>query len=406
MSTKFGFPALTNRAINGNKPKNFTGKKSNPLIVRVTDIVLDENHPLIKNGTYGLDSLGLIIGTGNNPSNFGKIYSAKPSNPNTKKFPVVNEQVELFQSITPNSNALQYFYQEPLGLFGASTPNGNPFPSITQNITPSSQNLNYNQIEVGAVNIINNELPFLLTSSPTNPSQANFAEKSNIHPLMPFEGHIMYEGRFGNSIRFGSTSKSLSQYANNWSSVGNNGDPILILRNGQPLKTPSEGWIPTTEDINNDLSSLYLTSFQKIPFKSKFLSEYTQPQVILNSSRIVINSTSDSVVLNSLKNIYLTSTDQINIESPKTYFDSSDIRLGSSNATEPVLKGNITNDVLKDLTNAISTLAQLLTVEKNWPAGNLSVSNNPIASNVVSQLANISNILNNDSLKSQTTKVL
>jgi hypothetical protein len=46
----------------------------------------------------------------------------------------------------------------------------------------------------------------------------------------------------------------------------NNGDPITILRNGQPTKTSPEGWIPITENINNDLSSIYLTSTQKIPF--------------------------------------------------------------------------------------------------------------------------------------------
>ena len=405
MSTKFGFPALTNRATNLNKPKNFSGKGKFSLIVRVTDIVLDENHPLIKNGSIGLNSLGMIIGAGTQPNNLGKIYRALPSNPNTKKYPIINEHVELFQSTTPNSNGPQFFYKESLGLFGTSTPNGNQFPSITQNITPPSQNFNYSQVEIGASNIIDNQPQNIIVSSQINPSQANFTEQSNIQPLMPFEGHIMYEGRFGNSLRFGSTAKSLSLYANNWSSVGKNGDPITILRNGQPINPTNEGWIPITEDINNDLSSIYLTSFQKIPFKSKFLSEYIQPQVILNSSRIVINSTSDSIVLNSLKNIYLTSIDQINIESPKTYFDSSDIRLGSPNATEPVLKGDITNDVLKDLTNAISTLAQLLTVEKNWPLGALAVSNNPIATNVVSQLAGISAILNNNSLKSQTTKV-
>jgi hypothetical protein len=180
---------------------------------------------------------------------------------------------------------------------------------------------------------------------------------------------------------------------------------IDVLRNGQSINSPKEGWIPVTEDINNDLSSIYLTSYQKIPFKSKFLSEYTKPQIILNSSRIVINSSNDHLILNSSKDIYLTSTNQTNIESPKTYFDSKDIRLGSPNATEPVLKGNITNEILKELTNAISTLAQLLVVEKNWPSGALTVSNNPIASNVVNQLVNISTILNNNSLKSQTTKV-
>ena len=60
MSTKFGFPALTNRAINNNPTKNKSRNKSGPLIIRITDIILDENHPLIKDGTYGLNSIGLI----------------------------------------------------------------------------------------------------------------------------------------------------------------------------------------------------------------------------------------------------------------------------------------------------------------------------------------------------------
>ena len=405
MSIKFGFPALSNRATNNNPARNAFNNKKQPLIIRVTDIILDENHPLIKNGTYGLNSIGLIIGFGTKPHNISKQFSALPSNPNVKKIPTVNEHVEIIQSTIPNSNGTQWFYKESLGLFGSSTPNGNQFPSTTQTVNPPSQNVTYDQVGLGAVNIVSDTLPELVVNSLSNPSQATYVTKSDINPLLPFEGDIIHEGRFGNSLRFGSTAKSLSKYGNNWSTAGNNGDPIFIIRNGQSLTSPKEGWIPVTEDINNDLSSVYLTSFQKIPFKSKFLSEYTQPQVILNSSRIVINSTSDSVILNSSKNIYLTSVDQINIESPKTYFDSSDIRLGSPNATEPILKGDITNDVLKDLTNAISTLAQLLTVEKNWPLGALAVSNNPIASNVVTQLASISAILNNNSLKSQTTKV-
>jgi hypothetical protein len=405
MSIKFGFPALSNRAINNNPARNAFSNKNQPLIIRVSDIILDENHPLIKDGTYGLNSIGLIIGFGTKPHNISKQFSALPSNPNVKKIPTVNEHVEIIQSTIPNSNGTQWFYKEPLGLFGSSTPNGNQFPSTTQTVNPPSQNVTYDQVGLGAVNIVSNTLPELTVNSLSNPSQATYVTKSDINPLLPFEGDIIHEGRFGNSLRFGSTAKSLSKYGNNWSLAGNNGDPIFIIRNGQSVNSPKEGWVPVTEDINTDLSSVYLTSFQKIPFKSKFLSEYTQPQVILNSSRIVINSTSDSVVLNSSKNIYLTSVDQINIESSKTYFDSSDIRLGSPNATEPVLKGDITNDVLKDLTNAISTLAQLLTVEKNWPLGALAVSNNPIATNVVSQLASISAILNNNSLKSQTTKV-
>jgi hypothetical protein len=405
MSIKFGFPALSNRAINNNKALNNSKRNNKPLIIRVTDIILDENHPLISNGTYGLNSIGLIIGVGTQPYNISKQFSALPYNPNIKKIPTINEHIEIVQSTIPNSNGIQWFYKEPLGLFGSSTPNGNQFPSTTQNVSPPSQNVTYSQVELGAVNVISNIESELEVNSINNPSQATYVTKSDINPLLPFGGDIIHEGRYGNSLRFGSTSKSKSQYKNNWSEVGENGDPILILRNGQSINSPKEGWIPVTEDINNDLSSIYLTSYQKIPFKSKFLSEYTKPQIILNSSRIVINSSNDHLILNSSKDIYLTSTNQTNIESPKTYFDSKDIRLGSPNATEPVLKGNITNEILKELTNAISTLAQLLVVEKNWPSGALTVSNNPIASNVVNQLVNISTILNNNSLKSQTTKV-
>jgi hypothetical protein len=418
MSTKFGFPALTNRATNLNKPKNFSGGKTLPLIVRVIDIVLDENHPLIKNGSIGLNSLGMILGAGTRPNNFGKIYKALPSNPNTKKFPILNEHVELFQSTTPNSNSPQFFYKESLGLFGTSTPNGNQFPSITQNQTPPSQNLNYSQVEAGASNIVDNQPQTILSSPIDNPSQVNFIVQSNIRPLMPFEGHIMYEGRFGNSLRFGSTAKSLSLYANNWSSVGNNGDPITILRNGQFSDPKVDGWIPTTENIRNDLSSIYLTSTQKLQdFKvaSELYdsystpplppSQFVNPQIALTSDRIVINAKTDSILLSSQKSIGFSTNGTVNMDTKSFYVSSNDIKLGSKNATEPVLKGDTTVEMLKQLTKAVKDLATILEVDKNWPGGNLQTGYNAVAGNVILTLNSVVDQLNDGSLKSKTTKV-
>jgi hypothetical protein len=405
MSHKFGFPAMTNKVVKGNKSLTPTSKSSNSLIVRVIDIIMDENHPLIKDGTYGLDSLGLVIGTGTMPNTFGKTYRALPSNPNTKKYPTVNEHVTLIESTTPNSNNIQWFYQESLGLFGSSTPNGNPFPSVLKTSTPPSQNLNYTQVGLGATNIVDNDSQDIQVNSPSNPSQATFKEESNIHPLMPFEGDVIHEGRYGNSIRFGSTSKSKSAYANNWSSTGNNGNPILILRNGQSPNSPQEGWIPVTEDINLDLSSIYLTSYQKIPFKNTLLSEYSNPQIALNSDRVVINSKSEHIIANSSKDIYFVASNKINLESQQVYINSPDVRLGADDATEPVLKGDTTNELLKSLTNAIQTLANLLQYDKNWPGGVLTPSINPTVTTVLSQLSSISTQLENGSLKSQTTKV-
>ena len=39
----------------------------------------------------------------------------------------------------------------------------------------------------------------------------------------------------------------------------------MILRNGQPDDVSDKGFEPTTENIDTDKSSLYLTSTQKIP---------------------------------------------------------------------------------------------------------------------------------------------
>jgi hypothetical protein len=388
MSIKFGFPALSNRATNNNPARNAFNNKKQPLIIRVTDIILDENHPLIKNGTYGLNSIGLIIGFGTKPHNISKQFSALPSNPNVKKIPTVNEHVEILQSTIPNSNGTQWFYKESLGLFGSSTPNGNQFPSTTQTVNPPSQNVTYDQVGLGAVNIVSDTLPELVVNSLSNPSQATYVIKSDINPLLPFEGDIIHEGRFGNSLRFGSTAKSLSKYGNNWSTAGNNGDPIFIIRNGQSPTSPKEGWIPVTEDINNDLSSVYLTSFQKIPFKSKFLSEYTQPQVILNSSRIVINSTSDSIILQSQNLINLSSIRSININTPSTTIQSSNIFLGSPQAEEPGVKGNTLNKKLDIILNSLITLVNVLEYQQVWPGGLPSPDGGTmmISSNVKTQL--------------------
>jgi len=416
MSIKFGFPALTNRASNGNKPKKFSKSNNQPLIIRVTDIIMDENHPFIMSGKYGLDSLGLIFGVGNSPSTLGKTFTALPLNPNNKKYPIINEQIILIETTSPNSSKTRYFYQEPIGFFGSSTPNGNPYPSITFNPTPISQQFNYSQIEAGAVNIESNK-PTILPQPISNPSQNNFVEKSNIHPLMPFEGHIMYEGRYGQSIRFGSTSKSNSKYANNWSTSGNNGDPITILRNGQPKITDDAGYIPITENINGDLSSIYLSSYQKIPiglsnenfnsYKTPPIlpSQFNLPQVIINSERIILNAKKDSVLISAQKYVGLSSNESINIESKQTYIASNDIRLGSKNATQPVLKGDDTIELLKQLTKTINDLATILQVEKNWPGGVLVTGFNSIAGNALITLENISEQLDNNSLKSKTTKV-
>ena len=88
-----------------------------------------------------------------------------------------------------------------------------------------------------------------------------FEEKDNIRPLLPYEGDVLFEGRFGNSIRFGSTIPN-----NPWGLKGDKGDPITIIRNGQKYINTSldDHGNPVLEHIHKDDSSIYLCSGQQL----------------------------------------------------------------------------------------------------------------------------------------------
>ena len=72
----------------------------------------------------------------------------------------------------------------------------------------------------------------------------------DIKSILPYEGDIIYEGRWGQSFRLGSTVNN-ANIPNTWSSAGENGDPITILRNNQ-YDDGNDPWVPQVEDINQD----------------------------------------------------------------------------------------------------------------------------------------------------------
>lgn len=135
--------------------------------------------------------------------------------------------------------------------------------------------------------------------------------------LQPFEGDDLYEGRFGTSIRFGSTvTGDMSVYAEKptWDGSGN-GDPLLYLR----VKKPTAGSTNSAEsieinnnkyeieDIEKDDSSIVLTSNQKLKnFKAGFdknldakkLGQFQgKSQIAISSNRVVLNASKDMLLL-------------------------------------------------------------------------------------------------------------
>jgi hypothetical protein len=418
---KFGFAAQVKSTVqqNSNSSPKSSNKKTSSILVRVVEVVLDENHNDVKdkNIDAALSSIGLITCTPIDPNLGNTFYKAYPINSNKTNIPLINETVLLTPSPTPNSaGGIMWFYGDPIALYGNSSINNNSSPPIIVKI-PKSPTNNYSTTQLGSP--IQSDIPQekLPLNSQNNPSQATFEEKSNINPLMQFAGDITFEGRFGQSLRFGNTAKSNSNYKNNWSESGENGDPITILRNGNSKDIKLSTNIPITEKLKDDLSSLYLTSYQMIPiglanenFKSYSSkpttpASFNKPQNILNSDRIIINAKSDSVLISAQKSVGILSNESINIESQQIYMDGTDIKIGSKDATESALLGDLTVFYIEQLAQATKMLALVIESSQLFPGG-VPMPNN--AGLLAGQNASvvIQDVLSNlNSLKSKIVKV-
>ena len=186
---------------NLSKPKGSQDKFNNSLLAldskvitgRVTDIILDENHPKF-NEVGGLNGIGTIFYELNNLVSTKEDQIAKPLHPQSKTFPLINEIVLLFSLpdtlIGENSNSKSYYYINNINIW--NHPHHNAYPSPIDSKLPPSQKKDYQQIEGGSVRRVTDESTEINLNSPLNPSQNTFIEKTNIHPLMPFMGDIIY----------------------------------------------------------------------------------------------------------------------------------------------------------------------------------------------------------------------
>tara|TARA_Y100000004_G_C8908324_1_gene409746 strand:+ start:317 stop:1078 length:762 start_codon:yes stop_codon:yes gene_type:complete len=212
-------------------------KKGDFQAVRVCDIIL-ETTDNDANRHGGVDALGTIffsdISIDKGFEFPRRLPTAKPLFSYQKYVPIINEIVLLVQITTNNSNKQKIttnYYLPTINLYNNNNHNAMPISEYGENIVGSE----------------------------------NFEENPNLKPLKLFEGDNILEGRYGNSIR-------LSNQDNN---------PITIIRNGQYVNPEDTTFEPNVEDLNNDNSSIYLSSKQ-LNFelicknKSSYLAEERQ----------------------------------------------------------------------------------------------------------------------------------
>ena len=191
--------------------------------------------------------------------------------------------------------------------------------------------------------------PFLKESYKDNlPNIAN----SNIRQLNAEEGDITFNGRFGQSIRFGSNVKEIKTDDSTVPNTGKLNSPNIIIRAGQGVieSIPKK---PVKEDINLDGSSIWMTTDQKVDIKldnshSTFIWADKGPEgfggnrVTINSDGLIFNSKKNNILMSSMGFIGFTANTEIGLEVPN---DTGRVYLGDGMADQPVLGGDQTMEL-------------------------------------------------------------
>jgi hypothetical protein len=243
-------------------------------------------------------SVKALLDTSNNT-----LVEVFPIDTNIKRIPILGEQIIVITSQTADSNSKSkqkrkyYLHIVPV----QTNVHNNSLP--TANSTQASNTGgDYGDTSAGNPNTSGGDSDVDLGDG--------FVERTDVGSLQPFLGDILIEGRFGHSLRFGySPSSADSTQSPSWESSTVE-DPITILSNGRGSAGAYNKFI--IESVDDDLSSIWLTSSQKVGLTTSQKNigtgvdsqkNFDKPSAILNSDRIILNSKSDYIILSGAKSV-------------------------------------------------------------------------------------------------------
>lgn len=315
------------------------------------------------------------------------LIQARALNSNIKHIPIVGEIVLVCKAPTPFHSGggfgREYYYTSPISIQSSIHHNGLPGANKISIDEKSSKDKISNSI-VGLTQRLSDSK---IVNDQIDPG---FPERLDVYPLQPFPGDIIIEGRWGNSIRLGSTVDGRRKYPQppNWGiGTGATGNPILILSNGTNPKNKTYNQFHI-ESPDNDDSSIWLSSGQSIPFTaaSKYVpsiidkeidlyrkNQFSGNQIIIASDRIILNANKQELVgfskegigFATEKSLVLNGKNVVEIESDK-------ISLGF-NATSPIILGDRMIELLAKFFNLVvqmnESIIQLTVPTGTGPSG-------------------------------------
>jgi hypothetical protein len=348
----------------------------------VYSVILDENHPYLKNaGDNQIEVKGQssYIGAvqyrivGQPSSDDASLPLAFPYDKNFKTLPVVNESVEIIQN-----NGVSYYRR----IGTDRTPNVDSKKTIISELFPAEQQAVDKKKNYQTVGATGTEMSNVNESGKYDKYGEYFQEEPGIHKLKMYEGDTLIETRFGQSVRF-----------SGFNNPNNIFSPTIILRNSENSESKKkEIKLPSEEDVNRDGSIIVLSANQyQLPFQpgtvdDKGSSDFeTKPntfksypskligdQILINSGRIILSAKNAEMIFYSKKNYGFISDGALSIDNKlgvdvnvgdNTNYTTNDrdINLNTGNGKinlgntklEPLVKGDAWVSLMEELIDAI-----------------------------------------------------
>jgi len=307
----------------------------------VFDIILDEKHnSYINDLSIGLIKFKRLFS--DKKRSEADLHFAAPLNPLIKNYPVKHEIVLIVLAPSPESGIIDqsttFYYTDIVNVW--RNVNHNALPYSSSPITAKDKN-----------NTDKNYSSFTGNMDTKEEIELGdyFKESIKKPDMKPFEGDGLLQGRFGTSIRFSGTHRNSGSP---WSSRGDDGDPIIIIRTD---KTEVDTYFDV-EDINKNASSIYICDGQLIPLepgygewnsfktKPKAPTNYNDKQIIISSGRLFFNSSTENIFLSSNKSVSIAAKETINLDF------GGKVVIGNQSKAQKAIKGEDLISLLDSLT--------------------------------------------------------
>ena len=334
----------------------------------VYSVILDENHPLIKSGESTIADVGAIQCRLLKDIQNDRLLIARPLDSTVTILPIRN------QSVFIQKLGNGYVYTQ---MSSGLSPGGRVGDQAISTLFKQNQSVEGGSKSKGYASVSSTGIARSNSTEVTDFDGYGdyFESEEGIHKLKLYEGDVLFQSRFGQSIRLSGYNNSENVFS-----------PTLILRSGE---SPENRKLPedslAEENVNEDGNIIFLGSGEKLleytlPIENKkesfsnYPSELKGNQILLNSDRIILSAKSQEMIfaskldmgfitdsqfsIDASKGIDITVDDEIDINTKDFNFNlnigNAIIKLGTDGTLEKAPKGETLVKLLGELIDLIS----------------------------------------------------